>query len=337
MNSISYVDLHQQVSTDIDAEMEAALGRLGPESQAVKNAVTKLLQHQKLKHPLSVLPMLVHAAETGSPTPAAPLSALHVLWWTSACFLDDLADGDGSPLSAGLSENEALLASVIGGTILPFRIIQSLPVPASVHTALTAEVATGWVVGTQGQLSDISGDVESATRKSVVTAYRGKSGGPFSMITAMAAILSGATKEETELWREFGYAFGILWQLFNDQEDILSGRNEDLANGTVTYLLTCALDDASPESREHLLDLCAAARHSEQARSELTGVLLAPGVLHQYREGLGGFRDEAYHILDELGGDEQYLPVLRHLVDHAAQMLLESDLAPAPTALKASA
>ncbi|MBT2403572.1 MULTISPECIES: polyprenyl synthetase family protein [unclassified Streptomyces] len=320
---MSYVDLHRQVSTDIDAEIEAALGLLGPESEAVRNAVTKLLRHQKLKHPLSVLPMLVHAVETGSATPAAPLSALHVLWWTSACFLDDLADGHGTTLTSGLSENEAMLASVISGTILPFRIIQSLRVPAPVHTALTAEVATGWVVGTEGQLSDISGDVENATRKSVVTAYRGKSGGPFSMITAMAAILSGATREETELWREFGYVFGILWQLFNDQEDILSGRNEDLLNGTVTYLLTCALDDASPESREHLLALCAAARHSGAARSELTGLLLAPGVLHQYREDLDGFRDEAYRILDGLDGDGRYAGILRRLVDHAAQMLLE--------------
>ncbi|MFJ1602268.1 hypothetical protein ACIOHS_02655 [Streptomyces sp. NPDC088253] len=28
--------------------------------------------------------------------------------------------------------------------------------------------------------------------------------------------------------RDFGDVFGILWQMFNDQEDMLSGRNEKL-------------------------------------------------------------------------------------------------------------
>ncbi|MER7465242.1 polyprenyl synthetase family protein [Streptomyces sp. NPDC097981] len=331
MNSFTYVDLHRQVSFDIEKEMEAALLRLAPASgtSAAKNAVSKLLRHQKMRHPLSVLPMMVHAIETGDPGPAVPLSAVHLLWWTSACYLDDLADGHGTPASVSLDQNEALLASVLSGAVLPIQIIRSLPVPAAVQGALTAELATGWAVGVEGQLSDMDGDVENATRNSVITAYRGKSGGPYSMITAMAAILSGASDERVELWREFGYIFGILWQIFNDQEDVLSGRNEDLLNGTVTYLLTCALDDApTPRAREELLGWCAAARHSEQARTELTRLLLAPDVLRPYAAELDAFRIEAHGLLTDLGGHEQHLPVMRHLVDQAAQMLLQEQLVP---------
>ncbi|MET9883716.1 polyprenyl synthetase family protein [Streptomyces sp. NPDC006430] len=334
MNCATYLDLHHRVSLEIEAEIDAALVRLGPVSggSAARNAVGKLLRHQKLRHPLSVLPLLVHAAETGDLGPAVPLSAVHVLWWTSACYLDDLADGHGTTTSSSLGQNEGLMASFISGTVLPIQIIRSLPVPAAVRVHLTAEIATGCVVGAEGQLCDIDANVDGATRNSVIAAYRGKSGGPFSMITAMAAILSGASDERVELWREFGYVFGILWQIFNDQEDILSGRNEDLLNGTVTYLLTCALDDApTVQSREDVLERHAAARHSERARSELTELLLAPGVLRQYRTDLDTFRDEAHRLLGILGGDEQYLPVLRHLVDHAAQMLLQPHLVPAAT------
>lgn len=211
--------------------------------------------------------MMVHAIETGNPGPAAPLAAVHVLWWTSACYLDDLADGHGTTASDSMSQDEALLASVLSGTVLPIRIIRSLPVPPAVQVALTAEVATGWAVGTEGQLTDIGADADRATCNSVIETYRGKSGGPYSMVTAMAAILSGASDERVELWREFGYIFGILWQLFNDQEDILTGRNEDLRNGTVTYLLTCALDDApTPGAREDILGRSAAARDCGRAR-----------------------------------------------------------------------
>ncbi len=322
MNSMSYLDLHRQVSAEVEAEIEAALERLGPSADAVRSAVGKLLKHQKLKHPLSVLPLLVHAMETGTPGPAVPVSAVHVLWWTSACYLDDLADGQGAPRADGLGANEALLASVVSGNVLPFHIIQSPRVPEPVRAALTAELVNGWTAAAEGQLSDIQGDVGSATRKSVITAYRGKSGGPFGMITAMAATLSGTTSERRELWREFGYLFGVLWQMFNDQEDILSGRNEDLMNGTVTYLLACAIEEASPQSRERILGLCAVARNSGDARSELTALLLAPSVLQQFHEDVDAFRDEACRVLDELGGDEDYLPVLRQLVDLSAQMLL---------------
>ncbi|WP_060179057.1 polyprenyl synthetase family protein [Streptomyces sp. IMTB 1903] len=325
---MSYLDLHRKVAQDIDAEIETALDRLGPVAATTRNSVAKLLEQRKLRHPLSVLPLLTHAIETGNPGPAVPLSAVHLLWWTSACYLDDLADADGASISGELTEDEALLASVITGNALPIQIILAQDLPGAAHGALISEILNGWIIGVDGQIDDMRGNVCSASRKSVVETYRGKSGAPFGMITAMAAIFSGTTADKVELWREFGYVFGILWQIFNDQEDILSGRDEDLLNGTVTYLLASVLEDASPLSREHILGLCAAASRSHQARRELASLLRTPVALDRYRAEIDGFRAEAYRILDELGGDEAYQPVLRNLVDHASQMLLKADLPP---------
>ncbi|MEU4121935.1 polyprenyl synthetase family protein [Streptomyces virginiae] len=325
---MSYLDLHRKVAQDIDAEIETALDRLGPIATTTKNSVAKLLEQRKLRHPLSVLPLLAHAIETGNPGPAVPLSAVHLLWWTSACYLDDLADANGASISGELTEDEALLASVITGNALPIQIILAQDLPDAAHGALITEILNGWIIGVDGQIEDMRGDIGGASRKSVVETYRGKSGAPFGMITAMAAIFSGTTDERIELWREFGYVFGILWQIFNDQEDILSGRDEDLLNGTVTYLLASVLEDASPLSREHILGLCAAAGRSHQARAELAGILRTPLALDRYRAEIDAFRAEAYRILDELGGDQAYQPVLRNLVDHASQMLLEAELRP---------
>ncbi len=322
MTSTSYLDLHRQFSSEIDKEMRAGIERLGPSSDAVRNAVTKLLRHQKFKYPLQVLPLLVHGIETGNPRPAVPLSVVHVLCWTSACYLDDLADGQGTSVSGELGESEALAAAIISGNALPLHIIQAQQVPESVHNALTAELVRCWIVGTEGQLSDLRPDTDHASRNSVVTTYRGKSGAPFGMITAMGAILAGAASERIELWREFGCVFGILWQMFNDQEDILSGRNEDLRNGTVTFLLACAIEEASPHAKEEVLNLHAASRSCERARSELTKTLLAPSVLHRFHEDLNSFREEARRILSELGDDGNYGPVLSRLVEESAQLLL---------------
>ncbi|MFD7082847.1 polyprenyl synthetase family protein [Streptomyces sp. NPDC002181] len=336
MNCLTYVDLHRRVAQDIQAELEAAVSTLTPASGAsgAGNAVRRLLGHQKMRHPLSVLPMMVHAIETGDPGPAAPLAAVHVLWWTSACYIDDLFDGHGTASSGGIDQYEALIASSLSGMVLPIRIVRSLPVPAALQVTLTAEIATGWAMGAEGQLTDIDVDTACATRNSVIETYRGKSGGPYSMITAMAALLSGASDERVELWREFGYIFGILWQLFNDQEDILTGRNEDLLNGTVTYLLACALDEAAtPATREELLERSTAARRCGQARAELGRALLAPDVLDRYAADLDAFRHEAHRLLSALGGDERHLPVMRHLVDHSARMLLRARPVPAAAAV----
>uniref|UniRef100_A0AAU2K475 Polyprenyl synthetase family protein n=1 Tax=Streptomyces sp. NBC_00049 TaxID=2903617 RepID=A0AAU2K475_9ACTN len=326
---MSYLDLHDQVAQDIDAEIEAALERLGPAAVTTRNTVAKLLEQRKLRHPLSVLPLLTHGIETGNPTPAIPLSAVHLLWWTSACYLDDLADANGASLCGELSENEAILASVITGNSLPIQIVLAQDLPDAARSALITEILNGWIVSIDGQVDDMRGDVAGATRKSVVEVYRAKSGAPFGMITAMAAIFSGTTPEKVELWREFGNVFGILWQIFNDQEDILSGRDEDLLNGTVTYLLASVLEDASADGREHVLGLSAAAEHSPEARGELTALLLTPVALERYRAEIDVFRTEAYRVLDEVGGDATYSAVLRRLVDHASQMLLRADRAQA--------
>lgn len=328
---MSYLDIHRQFSPDIDAEMAATLERLAPQAGAVRAAVTELVRNREFKYPLSVLPLIVHAVETGAPEPAVPLAVVHELWWTSACHLDDLADGQSAHLAGGLGRAEALLAAVVSGSPLPLLVVQSQAVPESVRGALSAEIVTCMIAATEGQLSDLRGDAATATCDSVVMAYRGKSGAPFSMVTAMAAEWAGVEKGRVELWRDFGNVFGILWQMFNDQEDIVSGRNEDLRNGTVTYLLACALEAPSSRSAERVLRLHADARDSHDARAELVDALLAPVVLGRYEDDINKFRGEAHRILDELGGEEPYLSVMRNLVDDSSRMLLRAGLAPEVT------
>ncbi|MEU9138546.1 polyprenyl synthetase family protein [Streptomyces sp. NPDC048404] len=320
----SYLDLHREMSADFEAERSSALGMLGPSAGSVRAAVAELLEHRTFAYPLSVLPVIVHAVETGAPGPAVPLAVVHELWWTSACYLDDLADGQAVFAAGALGESEALLATVISGIPLPLLVVQSPRIPEKARGPLSAEVVRCWITATEGQLRDLRADVGAATRDAVVTAYLGKSGAPFSMVTAMAALLADRSDERVELWREFGNVLGILWQLFNDQQDILTGRNEDLANGTVTYLLACAVESAGRDSADHVLELHAAARHSPDAGAALTGILLAPEVLHRYEQDIAAFRDRAHRLLYELGGDAAYSAVLHDLVDRASPMLLRA-------------
>ncbi|WP_107439838.1 hypothetical protein [Streptomyces sp. NRRL F-5065] len=323
MTPVSYLDLHRRMAAGIEAETDKALGLLGPSAPAVRTAVSALLADRTFAYPLSVLPLLVHAAETGEPEPALPLAVVHELWWTAACCLDDLADSQGTYTAGGLDDSEALLATVIAGTPLPLLVVGSDSVPEALRGTLAAEIVRCWVDATEGQLRDLAGQAEGAGRASVTEVYLGKSGAPFGMVTAMAATLAGADAPRVRRWRRFGEVFGILWQLFNDQDDILTGRHEDLRNGTVTYLLACALDEgAAPVPPGRITALHAAARDDADARAELTGILLHAEVLRRFEAGVDGFRHQARLLLDELGGHEEYVAVLRDLVDRASQVPL---------------
>ncbi|MEU6404317.1 hypothetical protein [Streptomyces sp. NPDC046985] len=326
MSEETYVDLYRRLAAEIEAERNAALDLLGPAAPSVRAAVAALLDGRTFAYPLSVLPLIVHAVETGAPEPALPLAAVHELWWTAACCLDDVADAQGDYRAGGLDRDEALLATAVAGTPLPLLVVQSPRIPPPLRGALSAEVVACWIAAAEGQLRDLRGDSGGAGRAEVTAVYQGKSGAPFSMVTAMAATLAGAAPggRRLRLWRAFGDVFGVLWQLFNDQEDILSGRDEDLRNGTVTYLFACALEETAPEAVERVTALHTAAKDSAAARAELTGILLAPAVLHRYAKDLGEFRDQAHRLLDELGGHDAYARLLRDLVDLSARMLLST-------------
>jgi heptaprenyl diphosphate synthase len=323
MTTTSYLDLHRRMAAGIAAERRAALDTLGASAPSVRAAVARFLERRTFRYPLSVLPLIVHAVETGDPRPALPLTVVHDLWWASACWLDDLADahgdhGRGRPDDDG----DALLATVVAAAPLPLLVLRSDRIPEPVRGALSTEVVTCWIKATEGQLRDLHAEPTTATRDSVTAAYLGKSGAPFSMITAMAARLAGAAEPRVGRWRRFGEVFGILWQLLNDQEDIDSGRHEDLLNGTPTYLLACAVETGAPAAVRRITALHAAARTSAAARADLTDLLLGPEVLAVYEKDVGAFRDQARHLLDELPGDTAHLAVMRDLVDRSSRMLL---------------
>ena len=71
MTTLAYVALHDRMADAIDAELGAAIAGLGADGESVRDAVGVLVGHQRMKYPLSVLPLLVHGAETTAGIEAA--------------------------------------------------------------------------------------------------------------------------------------------------------------------------------------------------------------------------------------------------------------------------
>jgi hypothetical protein len=260
------------------------------------------------------LPMLVHGAETGEPAAAAPVAVIHLLWWASARYLDDPTDAGAPALGGAATAKKVLTALAVGGQ-LPARLIARLPVTGAVRAALADELSRGWVDAVDGQLRDLTERAPAATPGSVLRSYEGKTGAPYAMAAASAACLAGADGDRVAGWRAYGRALGVLRQLVNDQRDLASGRNEDLANGTATYLLVHLLTVLPAARRREALALHAAARHSASARAELTAWMRDDDVIESYAGSVAPLIERAHGLLDLLGGDPGCVRELHGLVD----------------------
>ncbi|MEU8346029.1 heptaprenyl diphosphate synthase [Actinomadura meyerae] len=267
-------------------------------------------------HGMVTLPLLAHGAETGEPGPAAPVAVVHLLWWASARHLDDLTDAPGP---AGVPDRvaagrKALTAFAVGGP-LPARLLAGLPVPAATRAALEEELSRCWLDAVDGQLRDLTERPAVATPASVLRGYEGKTGAPYGMAAAAAACLAGADRGRVAGWRAFGRSLGVLRQLVNDQRDLASGRHEDLANGTATYLLVHLLSGLPAGPRREVLELHAAARRCAAARAELAARMLDEEVIEGYAASVAPLIERAHRLLDGLGGEPACVRELHGLVD----------------------
>jgi heptaprenyl diphosphate synthase len=316
-----------RVAAQAEADLTALIGELGAQPDAADRATAEFLDRitgqalargsGKTMSIMVRLPLLVHGAHTGDPGPAKLVSIVHILWWAAARFLDDLVDQAESRPSDPIVTNKGILAAMMAGSYLPARLVDGADVDPVTMTRLHAEFCRGWTDAISGQLLDFEASAAAATPESVLLSYRGKTGAPYAMACAMAAALAGAQADRTTRWRDLGGKFGVLRQLLNDQVDLVSGRDEDLANGTATYLLAYVLQSLPAARRTGFLALHAAAATSAEARHEIKDQMLAPAVVRAYVRSVEAMVRDAHATLDELGGDQAYVAELHALLDEA--------------------
>lgn len=306
------------VNSMIDLAVERLEG-LDGSLELVRNSLVRLLTVRQRKYAQLAFPLLVHGAALGDPLPAVPISAIHILWWTSAHFFDDFADGTYSDAAAELPLNSAIIAATLCGQALPIKIIEQLDIDAELRVRLSADVMDGWFAAAEGQLLDFRSNPRAVDCASVLRGYRGKTGGAYAMSAVMSARLAGADDATLDRWREFGFLVGALRQFLNDKEDLASGRDEDIANQILTYLFVKLLNEATESERDRLVSLRAAAATSAEAHQELRQVLLDERLLCAYSEVIDGITSTAHQLLDSIGGHGGYLDELHELVDSSAQ------------------
>lgn len=311
----------------VDADLAGLVARLGEGDDVADRAMAAFIARivgnataRGSGGTMSIMvrfPLLVHAAETGDPAGGRAAALIHLLWWTAARYLDDLADGGPTRPDDPAEYDRGILAALGTGSHLPARLVRDADIPEATRFAVVAELSQGWLDAIGGQLLDYDASVAGATREAVLASYRGKTGAPYAMAAAMAARLAGAGPDRVDRWRAAGTTFGVLRQLVNDRRDIASGRDEDIVNGTATYLVAHLLDGVPAAGRAALLDLHARAATSPAAREAFKAQLLNPDNLDGYAAAVDGMVVGLHDELDALGGTQPYPALLHEIVDEA--------------------
>lgn len=280
------------------------------------------------------LPLLVHGTahapdvyqdpHMGGAAPAVPAAVAHVLWWVSARYLDDISDAGPAGPSVDADADQDLLAVVGIACQLSASVLDDAcrddPARALL---LRQELSRCWHSAIAGQLVDLTAGAATATAEDVLTGYRGKTGAPYAMAAAMGALLAGCPTPRVGAWREFGERFGVLRQLVNDQRDISSGRNEDLRNGTATYMLVRYLESLPLGERPEAEKLLAACADSAAAREEFAARLTEPGWLRTFAELVRPLIDGLHASVDALGGVGESVAGLHALVEQTVNLYPE--------------
>ncbi len=262
-----------------------------------------------------MLPVLVFGAETAAPMRATPVALVHTLWWAAARYLDDMIDNPELTRTAPADFNRGVMTAIAVGNYLPLNIFGDLAISDAVRLRLLTEYSNGCIDALSGQLTDLVLDVETATLDDVLRNYEGKTGAPYGMSAALAAQLAECDDDRVDAWRSFGRRLGVLRQLVNDQRDLVTERDEDLRNGTATYLLVHLLGTVSTARRAELIGLHRQARTSEEARAELKRAMLAQDIVSSYTETIQPIVRAARDTLASLSGDPQCVSELAGLID----------------------
>ncbi|MFB6887795.1 polyprenyl synthetase family protein [Kitasatospora sp. NPDC056327] len=272
------------------------------------------------------LPFLVHGTRSADPAPAEPAAVAHVLWWVAARHLDDLSDAGPRPSAVadtGSADQDLLAVIGIACHLAAEVLDEGCRDDPELALRLRQELSRGWHRAIAGQLVDLTASAVTATADEVMAGYLGKTGAPYAMAAAMGAALAGCDEASVDAWRDFGARLGVLRQLVNDQRDIVSGRYEDLRNGTATLMVVQYLNSLSEPERAVAEKLLVGCADSAAAREEFAARLTEPSRLRAFAAGAGPLIDGLHASIDEAGGVGDYVAGLHELVDRTVNLYPE--------------
>lgn len=260
------LEILKAYSEDVDTEIEKALETIEPESLKDSSAHLIKAGGKKFRPALTVLSCQAVGGQTEKALKtAAALELIH----TFSLIHDDIMDNDdtrrgmkavhkiwGEPLA--ILAGDTLFAKAYETIIktadenIPYeRVIDALKV-----------LVDSCIKICEGQALDMSfEDTYEVTQEEYMNMIYKKTGALINGATSSGAIIGGATSVQIEALREYGKNLGLAFQIQDDYIDLTGDESigkpvgSDLVEGKKTLMVVYALNKASPEDHDRLIEL----------------------------------------------------------------------------------
>lgn len=257
------------VSTLFDAAFSQAEDALRSLSdwRLLKEALEERRNHLASGHACqaAVLPQLVCHTVGGQWMPATPIAAAWILADLASDIFDDLQDQDGKDRAWNhCSPAEAMLVGLTCVFGAQFCLSQTEMDQRRLNL-LHQEWASTGLLATRGQVEQSASIGMDAYLQQVMA----KSGGIVATVAWAGGLAAGASPDELATIREYGLAVGVLVQIRDDYQDLLSTEVVgDLQRGAYTLPVHYALGRTEHPLHPRLVQLCNGAKKLSRGSAE---------------------------------------------------------------------
>ncbi len=304
------VEILKLYSADVDKEIEEILSTLEPDVLRESSEYLTKAGGKKIRPSLVVLScQAVGGSTEKSLKAAASLELIH----TFSLIHDDIMDNDDTRrgMAAVHKVYGESMAILTGDTLFSKAyevLIRTVDENISYEKVIDSLflLVDACIKICEGQVHDMSFEnTYNVSKEEYMNMIYKKTAALITAATSMGAIIGGATPEQIEALRTYGLNIGLAFQIQDDYIDLTGDESigkpvgSDLVEGKKTLMVVEALEKASPEDKNRLIELLDA--HEESIISE------AMDILNKY-DAIEYARQRAYDYVEEAKSSIEMLP-----------------------------
>lgn len=260
------MDILKAYSHDVDAQIENILSTLEPEELRESSIYLTRAGGKKIRPALT---MLSCQAVSGSTEKSINAAVAIELIHTFSLIHDDIMDNDDTRRGlAAVHKVWGEPTAILAGDTLFAKAYESLLLTAEDNIPYAKVLDSLKILVDacinicEGQVLDMSfEDTFDVERSQYTHMIYQKTGALITAATTIGAIIGGATELQIEGLRKYGENIGIAFQIQDDYIDLTGDDSigkpvgSDLVEGKKTIIVLYALEKATPEDHDRLIEL----------------------------------------------------------------------------------
>lgn len=258
--------------------------------------------------------------------PIIPAAAALELFNTFILIHDDIIDQDPLRLGIASVHNKwGIPMAILAGDVLHaqgFKLLDNLPFSSETKLKIHGFISSALIKTCEGQSKDITFEErQDISEDDYISMIRLKKAEMISLAARIGAISANADESEYHAFSDFGYHFGMTFQIANDilgiiadKDKIGKQRGNDIRQGKKTFIIHYAINHLPSGKKTQLKEILAYHPLSEDKLDEGIQLLYESGAIEAARAKAHYYANLAKEDL-KIFNSSQSITNLKDLVD----------------------